>query len=197
MARAGRGRGRRWRAPLAWLALAALAAGIVAMDRAGVFAPAARTDSHGHALDRGPRYLVRLPAEQLTAAEIVVGGTAWRFDRDETGAWRHGDGDNAGASARIENAIAVLTRAQITREITGERDVKAYGVLAPEISVLLHTGGGTAPAARFYFGDLAPDELSRYVLIFGEFLVVTVPEYHTANLVALTQSFAPREGAAP
>ena len=184
-----RGR-RRWRLPAVWLALAALAGGIIVLDRTGALAPPPRTDSHGHALDSGPRYLVRVPVADLTAAEIVVDGETWRFDRDEAGTWRHsaGGADDPGAAAHIALALEVFGRAQVTREITGSRDVKAYGVLTPGLSVLLYAGGGV-PAARYFFGDVAPDGFSRYVLVFGEFLVVTVPEYHAANLTTLAASF--------
>lgn len=183
--RTAAGRRRRWRTPAVWLALAALGAGVFAMDRAGVFAPPPRTDAHGHALGAGPRFLVRTPADRLTAAEIVVDGAAWRFDRDANGAWRHGEDGGAELSARIGAALEAFGRARIVREVTASREVKAYGVLAPRISVVLYADDSDAPRERYFFGDSAPDGLNRYVLIFGEFLVVTVPEYHVENLAAL------------
>ena len=190
MAKAGSWR--RFRALGVWAAAAALAAGIAVSEGAGLFAPPPRTDSHGHTIGQGPRYLVRVPMEQLTAVEIAVGEGVWRFDRGADGVWRHGGDDGTDASARIEQAMGMFGRAQITREIGGSRDVKRYGVLTPEVSVSLFADDPESPAARYFFGDVAPDELSRYVLLFGEFLVVTVPEYHTANLTGLTADFDPR-----
>lgn len=188
-AAAAGGRGRRWRTPAVWLTLAALAAGAFALDRAGVFAPPPRTDAHGHALGAGPRFLVRTPIDRLAAAEIVVDGAAWRFDRGADGAWRRG-ADHGGAelSARIGAALEAFGRARIVREVTASREVKAYGVLAPRISVVLYADDSGVPRERYFFGDPAPDGLNRYVLIFGEFLVVTVPEYHVENLAALVAS---------
>lgn len=182
------------RAPAVWLLLAALAIGVIAMERAGVFAPPPPTDAHGHALDAGPRYLVGIPVDRWAAAEIVVDGAARRFDRGSDGLWRHGAAGGAEESARIAGALEVFARARVTREVSASRDVAAYGVLAPRLSVALWTEDRDAPAARYAFGDLAPDELSRYVLLFGEFLTVTVPEYHAANLVDLAAGFAAPEG---
>ncbi len=180
-------RGRRFRAPMVWLAAAVLAAGLVAADRMDLFTPP-RTDAHGHALNKGPRWLVSLPGEQWTAAEITVDGEKRRVTRDGNGVWRH-DG-SAAASAAIAQALEVFGRAQVMREITASRDVGAYGVLRPRVSVAVYTSGSSMPAGRYFFGDLAPDELNRYVLISGEFLVVLVPEYHVENLVSLTQVLA-------
>ena len=41
------------------------------------------------------------------------------------------------------------------------------------------------PALSLEIGDLAPDGLSRYVLVAGQGMVVTIPNYHVANLTAL------------
>ena len=183
---------RRFRAPAVWLALAALAVGAAALHRAGYLAPPPATDSHGHALGPGPRFLVSLPFERVAAAEIAFGETTRRFERDESGAWREGESRDADVSARIETALSAFGRARIVREITASPDVKAYGVLTPRLSVALWTRDAQAPAARYFFGDLAPDELNRYVLVSGEFLVVTVPEYHAANLIGLVGGLEPR-----
>ncbi len=181
-------RRRRWRTPAIWLALAALAAGVFALDRAGVFAPPPPTDAHGHVLGAGPRFLVRTPIDRLAGAEIAIDGVARRFDRGANGAWRHGETGGAELSARIAAALEAFGRARIVREVTASRDVKAYGVLAPRMSVVLYADDSGVPRERYFFGDPAPDGLNRYVLIFGEFLVVTVPEYHVENLAALVAS---------
>ncbi len=184
-------RGRRFHTPAIWLALIVLAGGVFTLDRTGVFAPESETDEHGHGAETGPRYLVEAPIEHLTAIEIAVDGVTWRFDRDESGTWRHGETVDTAASERIADALAVLGRARVLREVAETEDAEGYGVHEPALSVILHEEDHDDPL-RYLFGDLAPDELNRYVLSYDEPAIVTVPDYHAANLVALTESFDSR-----
>ena len=177
---------RRFRALAVWLTLAALVAGAALFEHVGIHPPDDGHDDHGHG--SGPRALLETPVESLAAAEIVMGDALWRFERDPAGAWTHGAaGDPEG---RIAAALSVLGRARIVRELPAARDVERYGVAAPQLSLALRPHGADTPA-RYVFGDLAPDGLNRYVLVAGESLVVTVPEYHTDNLIGLVRSFEP------
>ena len=216
-------RRRRFRTPAVWLVLAALAAGAAVFDHVGP--REGHDDGHGHGA--GPRLLVSAPIGSLAAAEIVFDGALWRFERDGSGAWRHGETRDADASARIAAAFDVLGRAQTVRELPEAGDPDLYGVSDPFLSLALWTRDADAPA-RYLFGDMAPDGLSRYVLAAprGEHdseheaehdpehesehhpeheaehhpehdsehapEIMTVPEYHTANLVGLVRSFDPR-----
>ena len=152
-------RRRRLRTPAVWLVLAALAAGAAVFDH---FGPReAHDDGHGHGA--GPRFLVSAPIGSLAAAEIVFDGVLWRFERDGSGAWRHGEARDADASARIAAAFDVLGRAQTVRELPEAGDPDLYGVSDPFLSLALWTRDAEAPA-RYLFGDMAPDGLNRYVL---------------------------------
>ena len=226
-------RRRRFRTPAVWLVLAALAAGAAVFDHVGH--REAHDDGHGHGHGAGPRLLVSAPIGSLAAAEIVFDGALWRFERDGSGAWSGGDARDADAAARIAAAFDVLGRAQTVRELPEAGDPDLYGVSDPFLSLALWTRDADAPA-RYLFGDMAPDGLSRYVLAAprGEHdseheaehhpdheaehdpdhesehhpdheaehhpehdsehapEIMTVPEYHTANLVGLVRSFEPR-----
>lgn len=208
---------RRRRTPAVWLALAALVAGAAALERVGP--RDAHDDGHGHGHGAGPRPLVSAPIAGLAAAEIVFDGARWRFERDGSGVWSRGEAGDAEASARIAAAFGVLGRAQTVRQLSEARDPEIYGVSEPFLSLALWTREADAPA-RYLFGDMAPDGLNRYVLApraedepehgadghsghdhsdrhsdremgLGPEMV-TVPEYHTANLVGLVRSFEPR-----
>ena len=220
-------RRRRLRTPAVWLVLAALAAGAAVFDRVGHREAHDDGHGHGHGHGAGPRPLVSEPIGSLAAAEIVFDGALWRFERDGSGAWSGGDARDADASARIAAAFDVLGRAQTVRELPEAGDPDLYGVSDPFLSLALWTRDADAPA-RYLFGDMAPDGLSRYVLAAprGEHdseheaehdpehesehhpeheaehhpehdsehapEIMTVPEYHTANLVGLVRSFDPR-----
>ena len=152
-------RRRRFRTPAVWLVLAALAAGAAVFDHFGH--REAHDDGHGHGA--GPRLLVSAPIGSLAAAEIVFDGALWRFERDGSGAWRHGETRDADASARIAAAFDVLGRAQTVRELPEAGDPDLYGVSDPFLSLALWTRDADSPA-RYLFGDMAPDGLNRYVL---------------------------------
>lgn len=216
-------RRRRLRTPAVWLVLAALAAGAAVFDHFGHREAHDDGHGHGHGHGAGPRFLVSAPIGSLAAAEIVFDGALWRFERDGSGAWRHGEARDADASARIAAAFDVLGRAQTVRELPEAGDPDLYGVSDPFLSLALWTRDADSPA-RYLFGDMAPDGLNRYVLAAPRVErdsehdpeheaerhsdhesehdpdhgaehrpeMVTVPEYHTDNLVGLVRSFGPR-----
>src|SRR2546430_17394042 len=50
------------------------------------------------------------------------------------------------------------------------------------------------PLAQYAVGDIAPDTVSRYVLIVGRSVVTTIPNYQIANVLALVAAVASEPG---
>ena len=51
------------------------------------------------------------------------------------------------------------------------------------------------PLAQYAVGDIAPDTLSRYVLVVGSSTVVTIPNYQIDNMLALIDTVAGKSAA--
>lgn len=145
------------------------------------------------------RMLLPVPISQVEAIEIGHAGTMHRFERDASGAWfyhgvhmgterDHSHQPDPQAAARIEQAFTGFERTQREREVpAGEGN--PYGVVTPEMIVLVYRAANAPPLAQYAIGDLAPDSVSRYVLPLGSPSVVTIPEYQIRNLLSLIQSF--------
>jgi len=203
----GLGRGARRRA-LAWGAVLGLA--LAAIAYMATVPPGEPLDRDVHGGEAAaPAYLVPVAMEAVTAVELVLRGAVVRFERDAAGLWyRHGHGHaaphggdgghehatDAGAGERIARALDTFARARIERTVArGAFDRAAYGVDAPALIAFLFAGGEPRPAATFYFGAVAPDTLSRYVLATDRGALVTIPDFHAANLLDLLAA----TGAAP
>lgn len=169
-----------------------------------------RDDGHGHSTS-GPSMLMPAPMEEIDAIEIADAGNLHRFARDEQGAWfyhgvhagpqeAHEHVPDAEMSAKIAKFLAGLGRARIERrfELT---DDDPFGVTKPEMIILVYVSDLVRPRIRYSVGDLAPDELSRYVHIVagsggvsmpgdqtpfldvgGGSEVVSIPDYQITNL---------------
>ena len=88
----------------------------------------------------------------------------------------------------IERAVAAFARTRTERQFALERDAAAYGVATPDIIVLLYRPRQAQPLAQYAVGGLAPDTVSRYVMVVGRPLVVTIPGYQIDNLLALVRA---------
>lgn len=178
-----------------WTAL--LLAGVAASGYALLGDRAVHEDEHGEAVD----YLVPVPPAEMAAVELLKAGQLTRFDRAGDGSWflhpdaqGHAAGLGAGhahagppeAAERIARAFAMFSRARVERRIgpAGE-ERKRFGLLFPDLVVAVYVAGKAQPAFGLEVGDLAPDGLSRYVLVAGSGVVVTIPNYHVTNLTAL------------
>lgn len=140
--------------------------------------------------------LLPVPVDQLGAIEIADRGRLHRFERDAAGAWfYHGEhsgsaadhthaSDPAGA-ARIERAFAALGRARIERRFPSKGAGAAYGVATPEILILAYRPQEAQPLVQLAVGHVAPDTVSRYVMLVGAPEVFTIPKYQIDNLLAL------------
>ena len=140
----------------------------------------------------GPSMLMPAPMEEIGVIEIAVDGNLHRFARDEQGAWFY-HGIHAGPqnvhehvpdpemSAKIEKFLGGLGRARIERRFDLTDDDR-FGVTKPEMIILVYVSDLVRPRMRYSVGDLAPDELSRYVHIVGGSEVVSIPDYQITNL---------------
>lgn len=146
----------------------------------------------------GPSMLMPAPMEEIGVIEIAVAGNLHRFSRDENNAWFY-HGIHAGPQAahehvpdpvmseKIAKFLAGLGRARIERrfELT---DDDPFGVTKPEMIIMVYVSDLVKPTMRYSVGDLAPDELSRYVHIVGGSEVVSIPDYQIRNLLDLLKT---------
>jgi Domain of unknown function (DUF4340) len=193
-------RSRRRGLVVVWGLLAALIVVIAALEYAD------RGDPSPDGPD--PRALLGAPVEELSAIEIADRGRLHRFERDPAGSWFyhgvHGAGEAAhehtpdpALAARIARAVEALGRARLERQFPLDRDGAAYGVAHPELVILAYRRGQTQPLAQYAVGHVAPDTVSRYVMVVGRPQVATIPKYQIDNLLELIQTASAAAGAAP
>ena len=144
------------------------------------------------------RMLLPMPVEQLGAFEIADAGRLHRFERDATGTWfyhgvhaaseaAHTHAADPALAAAIERTVTAFGRTRIERDFALERNGAAYGVASPEIVVLVYGDRQSQPLAQYAVGQVAPDSVSRYVLVVGQPVVVTIPSYQIDNLLGLVR----------
>jgi hypothetical protein len=192
--------GLRTRLLAVWLVLFGLVVTIAALERADLVGPTQRRDGPGPAI-RDARMLLPEPVEQLGAIEVGRGRRLHRFERNAAGMWfyhgAHTGSEGAHAhqadpsmAARIESAFAAFGRTRIERHFALERDRAEYGVGTPEMLILVYRPNDPRPLAQYAVGAIAPDALSRYVLVVGRSAMVTIPNYQIDNLSALIAAVA-------
>lgn len=155
-----------------------------------------RAVAHGGQADAvaPERFLVPLPMADVAAVEIFVRGQPYRFERDPAGAWllhQHALGDepgqvhraDPGQSERIAQTLAAFGRTRIERTIARGERADAYGLVDPEAIIALFTGDAAQPPITFTVGDLAPDDLGRYVLMPDRTEIVTIADTEITTLV--------------
>ena len=84
--------------------------------------------------------------------------------------------------------MAAFGRTRLEREFPLGRDGAEYGVSTPEVVILVYRPGQSQPLAQYAIGHVAPDTVSRYVLVVGRPVVATIPGYQVDNLLALVRS---------
>jgi hypothetical protein len=145
------------------------------------------------------RRLLPVPTEQLGALEIADAGRLHRFERDATGTWfyhgvhaateaAHTHASDPTLAASIERAVEAFGRTRIERDFALEHNGAAYGVASPEVVVLVYGARQSQPLAQYAVGHVAPDAVSRYVLVVGQPVVATIPSYQIDNLLALVRT---------
>jgi hypothetical protein len=195
-----------WKLAGIWLVLAGLVLAI------GFLKYSDWTQSRNEAYRQGAvdeRSLLPVSLERLSVIEIAHAGTLHRFERDEAGAWfYHAHGVNTGVQAphghvadavlaeKIAFSFSALGRARIERELDA-KDNRQYGVTLPDTLVLVYGDYGVKPLAQYAIGDVAPDTLSRYVLIVEDSRVVMIADYQIENLMNLIQTVSATPTEAP
>jgi hypothetical protein len=176
-----------------WLLLAVLVAVIVVTEYAD-----RRTASRA-AGEADARLLLAVPVVELGAVEIVARGRLHRFERDAAGAWLY-HGEHAGTTPhhthrsdpalaeRIERSFAAFGRTRIERRFALDQGGAAYGVATPDIMILVYRTQETQPLARYAIGHVAPDTVSRYVMVVGRAEVGTIPKYQIDHLLELVEA---------
>jgi hypothetical protein len=181
-----------------WLLLVVLVGAIVIIERTDLVAPKTGRNSHDGS---AARMLLPVPVDHLGALEVVHGRTLHRFERDAAGVWFyhvHGDGTGAAeghrhdadpaVAERIAYAFAAFGRTRIERQFALTTHAQDYGVMRPEILILVYRLHDTQPLLQYAVGDIAPDTLSRYVLVVSSAVVVTIPNYQIDNLLRLIEA---------
>jgi len=179
-----------------WVALLALAGVIVAVEMAN--RPAKTAASEDESRDR---MLLPVAVEQLGAIELAHAGTLHRFERDAAGNWfyhgahtaseaAHEHQSDPAAATRIGQAFAALGRARIERQFGADLRVSDYGLASPDLLILAYRPKEPLPLVQYAVGDLAPDQLSRYVQAVGSSAVVLIANYQIDNLLSLIQAVA-------
>jgi len=177
-----------------------LVVAIAALEYGDVVRPTSGREGHGD-----PRMLLPVPVDQLGAIEVANAGTLHRFERDPAGTWfyhgvhtgsegTHAHNADAATAARIERAFAAFGRTRIERRFSLTTLSGDYGVTTPETIILVYRPNDPQPLAQYAVGDIAPDTVSRYVLIVGRSVVTTIPNYQIANVLALVASVAREAG---
>jgi hypothetical protein len=142
---------------------------------------------------RDPRLLLPASVDELGAIEIAQGGTIHRFERDQNGAWfyhgahaaatgSHAHQTDPAMAARIAKALEGFDRARRERNFPLTDGGKNFGVATPQMVILVYRPQQIQPLAQYAVGDIAPDNVSRYVLPVGEPQVQTIANYQIENL---------------
>ena len=143
------------------------------------------------------RSLLPLKLEAINAIEVAYQGNLFRFERDQAGTWfyhahgvntgiqaQHGHVANAAQAEKIDTRLAGLGRARMERKLDPDNK-EEYGVTRPQMLILVYVKESTEPLAQYAVGDLAPDKLSRYVMLVDTGDVVTIANYQIQNLIDL------------
>ena len=189
-----RGGGRRGRLRAVWLALFVLVGAIVTIEHTDLLRPRSAREPAND-----PRMLLPLPVDQLGALEIASAGTLLRFERDAAGTWfyhgvhtgsegTHTHHADPAMATRIERAVLAFGRTRVERQFALETSGGDYGVTRPETLILVYRPHEPQPLVQYAVGDVAPDTVSRYVLVVGSSTVATIPNYQIDNLLALIQA---------
>ena len=174
---------------LVWGVLLALAVLIFIGERQ-------RSEQMGLSSQRVVPWLLPAPMQDLGAVEIMVKGSMHRFERDAEGRWfyhgvhdankaEHGHSTDPQMAAVIDKAMVVFGRVQREQKIALKAGEDEYGVTRPDVFILVYLPKADSPLASYAVGTIATDRVSRYILPVGAADIVTVPDFHIKNLLAL------------
>ena len=155
-----------------------------------------RSEQLGVSTQRVVPWLLPAPMEKLGAIEIMVKGSMHRFERDAEGRWfyhgahdaskaEHGHSTDPQMAALIDKAMIAFGRVQREQKIAIKAGEDEYGVTRPDVFILVYLPKADSPLASYAVGTIATDRVSRYILPVGAADIVTVPDFHIKNLLAL------------
>ena len=155
-----------------------------------------RSEQLGVSTQRVVPWLLPAPMEKLGAIEIMVKGSMHRFERDAEGRWfyhgvhgdskaEHGHSTDPQMAALIDKAMIAFGRVQREQKIALKAGEDEFGVTRPDIFILVYLPKTDEPMARYAVGITATDKVSRYVLPVGAAEIVTIPDFHIKNMLAL------------
>lgn len=182
---------------LGWLALLVAAVALIAWQLQHPTAPKIDADEQPGAT------LVALPYPDWAAVEGLHRGERLRFERDAAGGWfRHDNvaGEASGhahrtdpaTAERIKGVLQTFSRARVERTLNADAEhLAGYGLGNPALILLIQGGDGRV-RQTLEFGDVAPDQLSRYVHLPQTGQALTVADFHVLALLSL---MAPAPGA--
>jgi hypothetical protein len=175
------------------LLLAAIAA-IEITDRGGIGGR-----EEGAEGGRDPKLLLPVALDKVGAIEVAHAGAIHRFERDAAAAWfyhgvhakndaTHTHRADPALAQRIETALQGFGRTRMERTLTTDQGIERYGLGAPQIVILVYRPKELQPLLQVAVGDLAPDQLSRYVMVVGSSSVITIADYQIENLLGLIKT---------
>ena len=182
---------------LGWLALLIAAVALIGWQLQHPTPPKIDADEQLGAL------LVTLPYADWTAVEGLHRGERLRFERDAAGAWFRHDSLAGEASGhthrsdpadaeRIKAVLQTFSRARIERTLSSDAEhLAGYGLSNPALILLIQGGDGRL-RQTLEFGDVAPDQLSRYLHLPQTHQALTVANFQMLGLLSL---MAPAPGA--
>ena len=178
---------------LAWLALLLGAVALIVWQVRHPTLPTVDAD------DQLGAFVVTAPYAQWAAVALLHRGERVRFERDAAGAWfRHDAMDDRGgaqagdhahrvdaaAAERLGTAFSTFSRARVERSMPADpARLAGYGLVNPALIVLIHGGDGRM-LQTLEMGEVAPDRLSRYVLLPQTRSVHTIADYQASALLA-------------
>lgn len=183
------------RVVIIWVLLLALVAAIVFIQYKDRTAPTVIEVAPAES-----KMLLPMSMDDVGALEIFHVGRLHRFERDSSGNWfyhahgaakaddaAHGHQTDTTQSNTIATALRGFGRTQMEREFPRSNEVE-YGLIAPEMFVLVYGKNTAQLLDKFTVGLIAPDGLSRYIATNTYPRVVTIANYQIENLQNLLQA---------
>jgi len=172
-----------------WLVLVGLAVAIF-------FAEVKRSEKISAPVVRESKRLLPAPIEDIRAVEIMSKSAMHRFERDSAGLWiYHGTHDGTQSehehvtdpkvAAIIHDAMVIFDRVQREQSIPLQSGEDEFGVIRPDMFIVVYRSKSEEPLARYAVGTTATDGVSRYILPVGAAEIVTIPDFHIQNLLGL------------
>ncbi len=129
-------------------------------------------------------------ADQISVIQVSLPGSKdlilKRTDRQEWSANRKVDA-GLWKSFDVNVFLGTISRAKEERQYGKASEGNRYGFDHPVI-LRLEAMDAKQATAEIKIGDLAPDGLSRYVLIAGKDQIISIPNYHVKDLLRLYSS---------